>query len=113
MYAQFMNKHTMDAGYGGLMSIVVDEGYCAKTFYNTLKIQKGPSLGTNYTLACPYTLIAHYEEMVRSSASVLHFLPDPPHPNTRPARAGSALPRHCSLPPLDSIFTSPLLSSKS
>ncbi|MCB1088143.1 MAG: PLP-dependent transferase, partial [Verrucomicrobiae bacterium] len=24
---------------------------------------KGPSLGTNYSLACPYTLLAHYGEL--------------------------------------------------
>ena len=24
---------------------------------------KGPSLGTNFTLACPYTIIAHYAEL--------------------------------------------------
>ena len=24
---------------------------------------KGPSLGTNFSLVCPYTLLAHYEEL--------------------------------------------------
>lgn len=24
---------------------------------------KGPSLGTNFTLACPYTILAHYAEL--------------------------------------------------
>ena len=27
------------------------------------RVTKGPSLGTNYTLACPYTLLAHYPEL--------------------------------------------------
>jgi cystathionine gamma-synthase len=35
----------------------------AQQFYDTLDVYKGPSLGTNFTLACPYTLIAHYTEL--------------------------------------------------
>ena len=30
---------------------------------NSLRVSKGPSLGTNYSLACPYTLLAHYGEL--------------------------------------------------
>ena len=26
-------------------------------------MSKGPSLGTNFTLCCPYTLLAHYTEL--------------------------------------------------
>jgi cystathionine gamma-synthase len=26
-------------------------------------VAKGPSLGTNFTLVCPYTLLAHYNEL--------------------------------------------------
>jgi len=26
-------------------------------------VNKGPSLGTNFTLVCPYTLLAHYCEL--------------------------------------------------
>ena len=29
----------------------------------SLKVSKGPSLGTNFTLVCPYTLLAHYGEL--------------------------------------------------
>ena len=29
-------------------------------FFDALEVQKGPSLGTNFTLACPYTVLAHY-----------------------------------------------------
>ena len=32
-------------------------------FYDALGVNKGPSLGTNFTLACPYTLLAHYTEL--------------------------------------------------
>ena len=31
-------------------------------FFDALAVAKGPSLGTNFTLACPYTLLAHYLE---------------------------------------------------
>lgn len=35
----------------------------SKAFFDTLACAKGPSLGTNFTLACPYTLLAHYQEL--------------------------------------------------
>lgn len=35
----------------------------AQKFYDNLAIYKGPSLGTNFTLACPYTILAHYNEL--------------------------------------------------
>jgi len=50
-------------GYGGLMSILLHSHICQRTFYDTLQIYKGPSLGTNFSLACPYTLLAHYFEL--------------------------------------------------
>lgn len=31
-------------------------------FFDALDVAKGPSLGTNFTLGCPYTLFAHYGE---------------------------------------------------
>ena len=34
-----------------------------KKFYGALKVCKGPSLGTNFTLVCPYVLLAHYKEL--------------------------------------------------
>ena len=35
----------------------------AERFYNSLKVCKGPSLGTIFTLVCPYVLLAHYKEL--------------------------------------------------
>lgn len=35
----------------------------ASRFYDNLMVSKGPSLGTDWTLACPYTLLAHYDEL--------------------------------------------------
>lgn len=49
-------------GYGGIISLVLDTPEQAQKFFDVLHVNKGPSLGTNYTLACPYTLLAHYYE---------------------------------------------------
>lgn len=55
---------TPDGGYGGLMSLLLrDAPRTAPQFYDRLRVNKGPSLGTNYTLACPYTILAHYREL--------------------------------------------------
>lgn len=35
----------------------------AKAFYDSLKVFKGPSNGTNFTLACPYVHLAHHSEL--------------------------------------------------
>jgi cystathionine gamma-synthase len=51
-------------GYGGLFSILLQDAcHTAPAFYNNLRVSKGPNLGTSYTLACPYTLLAHYAEL--------------------------------------------------
>lgn len=53
-----------DGGYGGLFSFTVKGGQAeAARFYDQLRISKGPSLGTNFSLICPYTLLAHYGEL--------------------------------------------------
>ncbi|EED14153.1 cystathionine gamma-synthase, putative [Talaromyces stipitatus ATCC 10500] len=49
-------------GYGGLFSITFHTTKDAITFFDALEVMKGPSLGTNFTLSCPYTLLAHYGE---------------------------------------------------
>ncbi len=52
------------AGYGCLLSFELKGGLKkAKKFYDLLEVCKGPSLGTNFTLACPYVLLAHYNEL--------------------------------------------------
>jgi len=49
---------------GPLLSVVLNGGEkVAKVFYDTLGFAKGPSLGTNFTLACPYTILAHFYEL--------------------------------------------------
>lgn len=60
------NNKTDDIGagaYGGLLSITFHSPLAASAFFDSLAVYKGPSLGTNFTLACPYVILAHYNEM--------------------------------------------------
>ncbi|KAI8974865.1 PLP-dependent transferase, partial [Trametes punicea] len=50
-------------GYGGLFSLTFTSMEASKAFFDALPCMKGPSLGTNFTLACPYTILAHYTEL--------------------------------------------------
>jgi cystathionine gamma-synthase len=51
-------------GYGCLFSLLLkDAARTSAPFYDALRVCKGPSLGTNFTLVCPYTLLAHYVEL--------------------------------------------------
>jgi cystathionine gamma-synthase len=50
-------------GYGGLMSFSLKNEKRAPKVYDALKWNKGPGLGTEFSLACPYTLLAHYREL--------------------------------------------------
>jgi cystathionine gamma-synthase len=53
-----------EEGFGGLVSIELHGGEsAAAAFYDALEISKGPSLGTNFSLVSPYTLLAHYNEL--------------------------------------------------
>ncbi len=53
-----------EGGYGALFSMQLKGGpAAAQAFYDKLRISKGPSLGTNFSLVCPYTLLAHYDEL--------------------------------------------------
>ncbi|KAJ8552153.1 hypothetical protein ON010_g10391 [Phytophthora cinnamomi] len=66
LYDQFLNpsEEKDKPRYGPLFSILLPGGLePAKAFYNALTVAKGPSLGTNFTLSCPYTLLAHYGEL--------------------------------------------------
>lgn len=50
-------------GYGGLLSVTFHTTEDAIEVFDRLETAKGPSLGTNFTLCCPYTLLAHYGEL--------------------------------------------------
>ncbi|KAE8187210.1 hypothetical protein A4X06_0g7056 [Tilletia controversa] len=54
---------TNGEGYGGLFSIFFTTPLRAQVFYDALRCHKGPSLGTNFTIASPYAVLAHYTEL--------------------------------------------------
>ena len=56
-------------GYGCLLSFELKGGIeQSKRVYDALKVNKGPSLGTNFTLVCPYVQLAHYKELKWASS---------------------------------------------
>lgn len=53
-----------DGGYGALLSFLPrNAATTAPRIFDAMKICKGPSLGTVFSLACPFTLLAHYKEL--------------------------------------------------
>ncbi len=51
-------------GWGALITFLPrDAANRAPRIYDALEVCKGPSLGTVFTLACPFTLLAHYTEL--------------------------------------------------
>jgi len=51
-------------GYGCLLSFELRDGVEeTKRVYDSLRVNKGPSLGTNFTLVCPYVQLAHFKEL--------------------------------------------------
>ncbi|KAK0648070.1 pyridoxal phosphate-dependent transferase [Cercophora newfieldiana] len=59
----YENYKLPDGGYGFMLSIRFTSAEKAIAFHDALDVAKGPSLGTNFTLACPYTLLAHFKEL--------------------------------------------------
>jgi len=53
-----------DGGYGSLITFLPAQAEARSAqVYDALAVCKGPSLGTMFTLACPFTLLAHYGEL--------------------------------------------------
>lgn len=50
-------------GYGGLLSFVLKSERKTPRVYDALRLSKGPSFGTVFTLVSPYTQLAHYHEL--------------------------------------------------
>lgn len=50
-------------GFGGIISVDFHQTQHAVEFYDRLQVCKGPSLGTDFTLVCPFVLLAHYHEL--------------------------------------------------
>ncbi|KAL2816850.1 pyridoxal phosphate-dependent transferase [Aspergillus cavernicola] len=64
---------TPSGGYGGLFSVTFHSTPEAVAFFDNLEVLKGPSLGTNFTLSCPYTLLAHYGELEWANSFGIEF----------------------------------------
>lgn len=53
-----------NTGHGALFSVVLrDADRVTPQVFDRLQVSKGPNLGTNFTLCCPYTILAHYTEL--------------------------------------------------
>jgi cystathionine gamma-synthase len=53
-----------NGGWGALITFLPKNGETRSAgIYDRLAFSKGPSLGTVFTLACPFTLLAHYTEL--------------------------------------------------
>lgn len=64
LYAQAQRLPPLGkGGFGGLFSVTFVSEAASKAYYDTLGCAKGPSLGTSFTLASPYTILAHYLEL--------------------------------------------------
>ena len=51
-----------DVGYGGLLSVTFTSLGAAKVFYDSLQCYKGPTVGTNVTLATPFVALSFQGE---------------------------------------------------
>lgn len=56
-------------GYGGLLSFTLKDPTLLAEVYDNLQFPKGPSLGTNFTLICPYPLLVHYGDFNKTRTS--------------------------------------------
>ncbi len=54
---------TEHGGYGGLLSFTLKNDKKIGKFFDVLKVSKGPSFGTEFSLVSPYTLLAHFDEL--------------------------------------------------
>ena len=53
-----------DGGYGGLFSLLLKSPQqSAPAFFDALPWCKGPNLGTHFSLCCPFTMLAHFDEL--------------------------------------------------
>ncbi|EIW66591.1 hypothetical protein TREMEDRAFT_70155 [Tremella mesenterica DSM 1558] len=63
-YVQSQRLPTLGkGGFGGLFSLTFTSMIASRAFFDALPCAKGPSLGTSFTLASPYTILAHYYEL--------------------------------------------------
>ncbi|KAF4579601.1 hypothetical protein EYR40_000220 [Pleurotus pulmonarius] len=68
-YPKYITRELYDScrrqggGHGGLFTLMFTKESASHAFYDTLSCCKGPSLGTAFTLSCPYTILAHSAEL--------------------------------------------------
>ncbi|KAG5925928.1 hypothetical protein E4U42_003808 [Claviceps africana] len=62
LYERYKRRRA-EAGYGFLLSVRFVKPAAAIAFYDALGLAKGPSLGTNFSLSCAYTWLAHAGEL--------------------------------------------------
>ena len=63
-HCRIKNSSTSEeGGYGGLFSLTFTSKSASQVFFDALPCYKGPSLGTNFTLACLFTILAHFTEL--------------------------------------------------
>ena len=60
LYEQYRRE---SGGHGGMLSLLVGHDADAKRLYDALDVPKGPGFGSNFSLVCPYTMIAHFNEL--------------------------------------------------
>ncbi|KAH9041196.1 PLP-dependent transferase [Lactarius hengduanensis] len=61
--AHYAARRLPGGGFGGLFSLAFASLRAAEAFFDVLPCAKGASHGTIFTLACPYTILAHYGEL--------------------------------------------------
>jgi cystathionine gamma-synthase len=62
--AAYESVRQPNGGWGSLVTFLPRNAETtAPRIYDRLEVCKGPSLGTVFTLACPFTLLAHYTEL--------------------------------------------------
>ena len=60
----FYPRQDAESAGGGLMSVLLRNAATRTAqVFDRLRVCKGPNLGTDFTLCCPYTLLAHYTEL--------------------------------------------------
>ncbi|KAI9313102.1 pyridoxal phosphate-dependent transferase [Dichotomocladium elegans] len=56
-----VRRSDRNSGYGGLLTIMLPNADQAAVFHDRLRCAKGPSLGTNFTLASPFCILARID----------------------------------------------------
>ncbi|KAK4153447.1 putative cystathionine gamma-synthase/beta-lyase [Chaetomidium leptoderma] len=61
---ELYDRYRVEGGrYGFLVTVRFTAPERAVAFHDAMDVAKGPSFGTNFTLCCAHTLLAHYKEL--------------------------------------------------